>query len=182
MILFRNPLVWLRRICHRRGYGIHSPFAFMLVTQVLYSPGRYYADRWLGKLHPWYVRWFHLRPLARHRLLFRLANRWQPRVIVVPGVTPVEWNYLHEGCRRALIDSALPRGQVDMMVLRTATPGWQDHVGPQTLLVVDNLPQNRHFWQTVLADSHTRVTFDLHDLGLAVFNPKLQRQDYLINW
>ena len=181
-MIIRNPLVWFRRVRHRRGYGIHSPFAFGLVTQVIYSPGMFYAYRWLDKLHPWYVRSFRLRPLAVHRLLFRLANHFQPRLIAAPGLTPVEWNYLHEGCRHATIDPAMPRGIADMLLLRNDEPEWVTHVGEKSLLVVCDLRHNQKLWHTVSANSHTRVTFDLYDIGLAFFNPNLQREDYIINW
>ena len=181
-MLIRNPFAWLCRVRHRRGYGIHSPFAFALVTQVLYSPGEYYAYSWLARLHPWYVRWFHLRPLAHHRLFFRLANFWQPLLVAAPGLTPVEWNYLHEGCRRAVIDPGLTRKVADMMLLRCDEPGWGACVGERTLLVVERLTKNRALWQSVVTHPEVRVTFDLHDVGIAFFDPKLQRQNYVINW
>lgn len=38
-----RPLRWLLRFRHRRGYGIHSPFAFSFVTGVVYEQGTYYA-------------------------------------------------------------------------------------------------------------------------------------------
>ena len=181
-MLIRNPIIWLMRLRHRRGYGIHSPFAYDLTTQVLYSPGTYYADPLLDRLWPPVVRWLHLRPRAVCRLLFRLANHWQPRLIAAPGLTPTEWNYLREGCHRAVIDPAMPRGQADMLVLRTDCPQWADHVGADSLLVVLGLRSNRHLWRCILDHPRTRVTFDLYDVGLAVFTPRLNRQDYIINW
>lgn len=182
-MLIRNPIVWLRRFLHRRGYGIHSPYAFGLVTQVVYNPGEYYADRWLARLHPWYVRLFHLRPLACHRLLFRLANHFQPHLIAAPdGVSTVEWNYLHEGCRQAIIDPGMPRGEADMFILKDNHPEALQHITEHSLLVVSDLRHNQPLWQTVKSDPRTRVTFDLYDLGLVLFNPKLNKQNYIVNW
>ena len=43
MMLFQSPIVWLSRIRKRKGYGVHSPFAFDLVTNVLYNKEKYYA-------------------------------------------------------------------------------------------------------------------------------------------
>lgn len=42
---FVNPL-WWQRLRHRRGFGIHSPFAFRFITEVLNPPRgyRYYAE------------------------------------------------------------------------------------------------------------------------------------------
>lgn len=36
-------LSWLRRKRNARGYGVHSPFAFELITKVIHSPYGYYA-------------------------------------------------------------------------------------------------------------------------------------------
>ena len=165
-MLIRNPFVWLHRIRHRCGYGIHSPFAFALVTQVLYNPGEYYAYRKLSMLHPWYVRWFRLRPLAVHRLLFRLANYWQPAVVGAP----VEYHpYLHEGCRKA----RLLEDQGRFINL-------QSKQGRMVVLV--DLQHNKKLWHNLKADPEVSVTFDLYDLGLALYLPRLRKQDYIINW
>ena len=78
-----RPLRWLLRFRHRRGYGIHSPFAFSFVTGVVYEQGTYYAYPELKamykKLRPHGVR------LKDGRLLFRLANFAQPHVIGLVG-------------------------------------------------------------------------------------------------
>ena len=44
--------VRLKRIRHRRGYGVHSPFAFNFLTYVVYERGEYYAYRDLAARHP----------------------------------------------------------------------------------------------------------------------------------
>ena len=95
----------------------------------------------------------------------------------------MEWNYLHEGCRHALIDPGLPQGSVGMLLLKSPSQdGWQGRVGEGTMLVVLQLQRNRVLWQRVLADERMRVSFDLYDVGIAFYDPKLQRQDYVINW
>ena len=73
----RRTLRWLRRFRHRRGYGIHSPFAFGFVTGVVYEAGAYYAyaplaQKWRGMLNG-----CPLRPKDL-RLLLRLANFQHP--------------------------------------------------------------------------------------------------------
>lgn len=187
MGFIRNPLTWLHRIRHRKGHGIHSPFAYSLVTQVLYNPGTYYAYALLDRLQPRYVRLFRLRPLAVHRLLFRLANYRQPQHIAVPGLTPIEWNCLREGCRHAVIDPSLPSTSADMLILHPQDAAlladdWHRYINENTLLVVLDLPHNRTLWQSVCSHSSTRVTFDLSELGIAFFQSRLNRQHYIINW
>lgn len=162
-MLIRNPFVWLRRILHRRGYGIHSPFAYSLVTQVLYTPGEYYADE---RLYPCRERLMHPRRTAVHRLMFRLANHWQPTVVSAPAELHP---YLHEGCRRAQLQ-ACPEPLVTF------------DGGQGRMVALVDLQHHREAWRRLKDEPQVTVTFDLYDVGLAICNPKLQHHDYIINW
>ena len=39
----KRPFIWLSRFRYRCGYGVHSPFAFSLITDVIYEKMPYYA-------------------------------------------------------------------------------------------------------------------------------------------
>ena len=96
--------VRLKRFRHRRGYGVHSPFAFNFLTYVVYERGEYYAYRDLAARHP--VPFFRCGGhLAKCRkFLFRLANYVHPAVIrLVGGVGTAEADYLSAGCRSAAV-------------------------------------------------------------------------------
>ena len=41
-LALKRPFIWLLRFRHRCGYGVHSPFAFNLITQVIYENTPYY--------------------------------------------------------------------------------------------------------------------------------------------
>ncbi len=76
------------RCRHRHGYGIHSPFVYDLVKDVLYDSSRYYAfDRlgeerkWLNRAKPGHTHY----PQPLDKRLFKLVNRFQPRVVVEVG-------------------------------------------------------------------------------------------------
>lgn len=43
IFLLKRPFIWLARFRHRCGYGVHSPFAFDLITNVIYERTPYYA-------------------------------------------------------------------------------------------------------------------------------------------
>lgn len=159
---FRNPLVWVRRFRHRRGYGIHSPFAYNFVTQVLYSPGHYYAEE---GMFTWRDCLLWPRRTAIYRLMFRLANFWQPSVIYAPAeFLP----YLHAGCRGA----ALCEGEG---VLRMDGARGE-------LEVYLALPGRKAEWKEVLRRKDTVLSFDLYDLGIVFRQIGLKPQHYVINW
>lgn len=78
----RRCLRWMRRFRHRRGYNIHSPFAFNLVTGVIYERGAYYAYddlRNLRKTVPSKLR------ERDDRLLLRLINASMAKEALVIG-------------------------------------------------------------------------------------------------
>ena len=80
---------WISRWRHRRGYGVHSPWAFSWITQVIYNDMAYYAyadlqrRRRLPAADP--------EALAGtlsekdDRLLFRMANAAEANDIAVVG-------------------------------------------------------------------------------------------------
>ncbi len=76
------------RFRHRHGYGIHSPFVFDLVMDVLYDSSRYYDFDRLGKERKWLDRakpGHPCYPKSSDRRLFKLVNRFQPEVVVEVG-------------------------------------------------------------------------------------------------
>ena len=98
MNMLDNPLVWLMRIRHRCGYGVHSPFAFRFLTDVVYERTPYYAYSTLDEALP-------LAHSMRRRkglhLIFRVANWLQPAVAVLPQGACHTRRYLQAGCRHA---------------------------------------------------------------------------------
>ena len=42
LLALKRPFIWLYRFRHRCGYGVHSPFAFNLITHVIYESTPYY--------------------------------------------------------------------------------------------------------------------------------------------
>ena len=49
LLCIKRPFIWLSRFRHRCGYGVHSPFAFSLITDVIYEKMPYYAYSSLKK-------------------------------------------------------------------------------------------------------------------------------------
>ncbi len=179
----RNPLVWLRRIRHRRGYGVHSPFAYEMLSQVIYSPGSYYAEAELERGRTLARRLMQPRRKTVDRLLMRLANRQQPATLCAPHASSRALSYLHEGCRHAqLVSPEAP--EPDMLYICKEWEEATDEpwVADGGLVVVDHLRVHRKLWKRMRREGRYQVMFDLHDVGLAFRRDGMQRDYYVVNW
>lgn len=172
---FSNPLVWLGRIRHRCGYGVHSPFAFRFLTEVVYERTPYCAYTTLDAALPWSLR--SRRKKGLH-LLLRLANWLQPQVVVVPGDASIARSYLQAGCRRAALCESLPACGADMVLLREPDDEAARAAREGGMLVLDGLQRHREWLRNLPAT----LTFDLYDVGVAIYEPRLYKQHYIINF
>lgn len=171
-----NPFVWLCRIRHRCGYGVHSPFAFRFITDVVYETARFYAYDELDPQLSFGQR-FRVRRLLH--LFLRIVNHLQPSVIYLsPEHQPLAGEYLRAGCRRSRIDSRLPDGTVDLLVLSSPDDDVPAHLAEGSVLIMDNLRQHRQWFRAL----PSVVSFDLWDVGIAFFNPKYNKQHYIVNF
>lgn len=189
MSLFLNPLVWLWRVRHRCGYGVHSPFAFDFLTQVVYNRSQYYAYQELDLLHPTLVSLLGLRPRKLARLLFRLCNFQHPKNAVFIGENAVEYAYLKAAVPTAKwIDGIDGGSSVDFVYLDACDanlPSPENILSAMyeaSMLVVGKLQENKDFWNSLQTDNRVTLTFDLYDVGIAFVRRHLFKQDYIVNF
>lgn len=175
MNMLDNPLVWLMRIRHRCGYGVHSPFAFRFLTDVVYERTPYYAYSTLDASLPLA---YGMRRKKGLHLMFRIANWLQPAVAVVPQEACHERRYLQAGCRHAIVMAHAPACGADLIVLREPDERAAQMVRAGGVLILDNLQQHREWFRRLPAT----VTFDLYDLGVAIYEERLTKQHYIINF
>ncbi len=100
------------RMWQRRGFGVHSPYAYRLITEVLREKAQFYAYDEIQSL---------LRQASkqkadykvkkkRGRLLFRIVNRYQPEQILEIGSSGgVTTLYMQRACSHAAITILEPR-------------------------------------------------------------------------
>jgi hypothetical protein len=202
--MLRHIWIWLKRFRHRKGYGVHSPFAFSFIRNVVYEKGAYYAyDEIDDRRHLFGSRGFYRRKLGR--LLFRLANEAQPSTIVeaVQARATESHRYLSAGCTKARyisthnatdnVFNSETDWEAERVVLHIASTMQARRlvedalhlVRKPSMIIVDNIHTEKQFrdtWEHVVNDARTTVTFDLYDVGVAFFNNRLNKQHYIVNF
>lgn len=201
-----HPLVWLRRIRHRCGYGVHSPFAFHFITAIIYERAAYYKYAELAETEKQLARekgkaW---KGEARKvkRLLFRIANYAQPETTVDFGTLSASSLYLKAGCLRACYTGAsaldelfLEAGQsIGLLYLHDYRhPDLVEKVFrlcvertcPQSVFIIEGIRYTRQMsalWERMKEDERVCVSFDLYDLGILFFDKTKIKQTYIVNF
>lgn len=201
----------LRRMLHRwsrfrhcRGYGVHSPFAFNLITRVINERTPYYIYRQLlvkGGMERFRERLgWQVETLSVKRLLFRLVNYMQPFRLIDAGqgeaATPYllaakgEMTYWHASeLGELFLDAGQP---VDFLYLhhyrqpefvRQVFEVCVERTTVRSLFVIQGIgytPAMRRLWRQLRQHPRAVVTFDLYDLGLIFFDTDKQRQHYTV--
>lgn len=198
MGIVRRGWVWLKRFRHRRGYGVHSPFAFDFLTSVVYERGEYYAYRELRRRHPVSARGGGRHALKCRRFLFRLANYVRPAVIRLYGQVDREaQDYLASGCTSAVLcrggqdcGAAVPAGAPELRIVGRGIPPseWQvlaAGLSGRSVCLLAGIHETavaRDGWKAVKRLPQVVVTFDLYDYGLLFYDNSKQRQHYIVNF
>lgn len=199
-----RPLVWLRRFRNRCGYGVHSPFAFELITGVFYENTPYYAYQTLRERE--YREgggyWRKAERLKVKRLLFRLVNRVQPAMVVQAGIPTAAAIYLQAGCLKQHFQQLVSAEELNLLetrrvdflyihhpddsdFVRTVFDKVADRASSSLVVAVSGIRSTssmKCLWQDMKQDSRTGITFDLYDLGIIFFDRKRIKQHYVVNF
>lgn len=192
-------LHWLLRFRKRCGYGIHSPFAFGFVTEVIYEKGEYYAYSSLECPAPDCA--LRLKDL---RLLFRMMNYQRPAACLCVGCTPecqdggspkdkLVLQYLQAGSLHSRMLADEKEKECDMpfdMVFgmhrwMSEVENLLPHLSMGGMVVVHDIcstKERREAWTRLKAAEQSTVSFDLRDFGIVFYRPELQRQAYVVNY
>lgn len=200
----KRPFIWLSRFRYRCGYGVHSPFAFSLIKDVIYEKRPYYAYQSLQKEQKKMMRERGWKKGSQkiNRFLFRLVNRMQPATIIEVGRPSATSLYLQSAKPSAdylfaadlselFLDADVP---LDFLYLN-------DYQHPQLIeetfrICVRRTTSNSVFvirgicyskamkilWKRLQTDERVGITFDLYDLGLLFFDKTKIKQDYKVNF
>lgn len=205
-LTLKRPFIWLSRFRHRCGYGVHSPFAFSLITQVIYESTPYYKYKDLAveqkKLASQKDKNWKYESKKVKRLLFRLVNYTQPDTIVDAGRLAASSLYLKAGKEGADYTSASELSElflevgvpVDFLYLHDyRNPEFVEEVfricaartAKKSIFVVEGIrytPQMKKLWKCMMQDEKVGITFDLYDIGILFFDKTKIKQDYIVNF
>ncbi|WP_018669180.1 hypothetical protein [Bacteroides gallinarum] len=206
LLALKRPFIWLYRFRHRCGYGVHSPFAFNLITHVIYETAPYYKYKELAaaqkKLAVQKGRTWNYESVKVKRLLFRLVNYVQPGTIIDAGIPAASSLYLKAGKEGADYTSASELSElflesgtsVDFLYLHDyRRPEFAEEVlricigrtAKTSVFVIEGIhytSQMRSVWKRVCRHEKAGITFDLYDLGIIFFDKTRIKQDYIVNF
>lgn len=187
-------LHWLRRIKYCRGFGVQSPSAYRFIRYVINEHYPYYAYDELRKEMP------RLDSLTRKRmeLYFRVANFRQASLwLDFCERNDVIATYVAQGCHATQVRRITDLRQITAddrievlricptagseAVLEAALQKTDDH----TLFIIEDIGYNdtaKRLWQTLLESDITSVSYDLYYLGIAFFDRKRYKNNYIVNF
>lgn len=187
-------LHWLRRIKYCRGFGVQSPSAYRFIRYVINEHYPYYAYDELRKELP------RLDSLTRKRmeLYFRIANYRQASLwLDYSRRDDTIATYVGRGCNATQVRRITDLRQITAddrievlricpsagceALLEAALQKTDDH----TLFIIEDIGYNdtaRRMWQKLLESDITSVSYDLYYLGIAFFDRKRYKANYVVNF
>lgn len=187
-------LHWLRRIKYCRGFGVQSPSAYRFIRYVINEHYPYYAYDELRKDLP------RLDSLTRKRmeLYFRISNYRQASLwLDYSRRDDTIATYVWRGCNatrvRNIADSQQPVSGDKIEVLRICPIAGCESLlaaalkqaDDRTLFVIEDIGYNdtaKRMWHTLLESDITSVSYDLYYLGIAFFDRKRYKANYVVNF
>lgn len=207
LLCLKRPFIWLSRIRHRRGYGVHSPSAFHFITRVVYERTPYYKYSELATEQKRLARergreWAGAESRRLKRLLFRIVNHAAPRNIIDAGTPSAASLYLRAARTGAdytaasdlselFMESGVP---VDFLYLHDyRRPDFVEEVfrvcarrtTSRSVFVIHGIHYNRSMrllWKRMRQDERVEVTFDLYDVGVLFFDLSKNKEHYIVNF
>lgn len=167
-------LVWLSRLHRCGGFGIQSPTDYAFDREVISESLPYYSYKLLDKTAASRLQ------RKTGRLCLRLANWRQPALMPHNDYEP----WCQAGCRRTSFCD-MPE-VIEMAVADICETERISEIirrcNDASLLVADRIYKNRTLWNNICQKQQVTVTFDLYYCGIALFDTKRYKTNYIINF
>lgn len=192
----------LKRIRYRKGYGVHSPFAFRLITEIIAESSPYYSYADIENAPSLLGRNKINLSTKVLKLIFRLVNWMQPTSILEIGAT----SNLEFAATLAKRNAQLIYSETIISTLNTKHLPYDlvfiNHdkasetlekskekilqlVHSGSLLVISGIGYSnemKELWRSIQQDERAGITFDLYEVGLVFFDLEKNKQDYIVNF
>ena len=153
-INYKRYWIWLKRFRHRKGYGVHSPFAFDFITRVIY-----------GKVTP------EERKRLQADVKFCKEARRVRELVYRLKKESTFFGYANYPHNPLYINKVYDEVAASM--------------SPKAIFVINGIYKNNEMketWQRLIHDERSGITFDLYELGIILFDKKITKQDYIVNF
>jgi hypothetical protein len=189
----------LHRITAKNRHGLHSPFVYSLLDQVIYDfkPYKVYTELIIShqKLRATGNKSNH--PAKADELLYRLINHFKPQTVaevnslfnplcITAAVPKAHIQYLNPGDLPA---TATPVDCVLMSTLTGDTAQYLDALVPglhnQSVIIINDIYNNRHAmqqWKQVRRRTDINVTIDLYFFGLAFIRSGQRKEHFKLKY
>jgi hypothetical protein len=178
-----NLFLAIDKLLHRLGaknrHGLHSPYIYKLLDEIVYDLGpksAYTEPENLADILPP----DHDRPNSQkvNRLLFRLVQYFHPDVLAIAdNVNTITYQYIQQATQAMQVNwSDLATQPANLLICdagHIAIP--TQSIAPGTIIIATNIYADataRAFWQQLKANPNINVTADLFSLGLAFNRPE----------
>jgi len=184
-----------RLVFCRKGFGIHSPFVYDLITNVIEENREYYVYKELRAERKKLKRsGCRLRLREReHRLLFRIANRFRTYKMLVSGsdsgLIPLYLTKFSNSSQCTVIEPVTQENNVatsdyDLLFIdfkyinNFNINEIINKTGENAIMIFAGIDENAAKWHEIASNLKVSVTVDLQNIGLAFFNPALPHRTY----
>lgn len=157
---------WIAGLRHKRGFGIHSPFAYRFITETLHQEHGYYAYRRLST--------------DNERLIFRIVLAIRPATVAVLGMPSARQAVKYAMPLVRFVDPAnaemiIVQGKADITI-----PGADKQRFPHLVLLDNHSGRTRQQWRNAMPCG---MTFDnSHSRFVAIAKHSLPRQDFSVRF
>ena len=192
----------IKRFRYRKGYGVHSPFAFRFITEVINESSPYYSYIEIENIKTGSGEKKNKLDCKVLKLVFRLVNQFQPRQFLEVGSEPsLEFpvtlakrniQYLYKETLFSikkeepfLADFVFIHHIVLEEDFETLKNSILNTIHSNSLLVISGVGYSKKMktlWKNIQEDKRVGITFDLYDVGLVFLDLKMNKQHYIVNF
>lgn len=157
---------WIAGFRHKRGFGIHSPFAYRFITETLHQEHGYYAYRRLST--------------DNERLVFRISLAIRPATVAILGMPSARQAVKFAMPMVRFVDPENAEMIIAMGKVDIAIPNSDKQSFPHLVLLDNNSGRTRRLWKETMTFG---MTFDnCHSRFVAVAKHSLPRQDFSVRF